>query len=44
MSYFESIDGSETEIIERIQHASELAIRLEKIALGMRHIPHIGLR
>jgi hypothetical protein len=44
MSYFESIDGTETEIVERIQRASELAVRLGKIAFGMRHIPQIKLR
>ena len=44
MSYFESIDGVEREIIERLQRAGELSIQLAKIASGIRHIPQINLR
>ena len=44
MSYFELIDGTETEILEKIQRASELAVQLGKIAFGIRHIPQINLR
>jgi hypothetical protein len=44
MSYFESIDGVEKAIIERLRRASELSVQLAKIAFGMRHIPQINLR
>lgn len=42
MSYFEKAEGKESEIVETHQRAGELAIRLEKIASGMRHIPQIN--
>ena len=44
MSYFEAIDGFEKEIEGKVQRASELAVRLAKIASGMLHIPQINLR
>ena len=44
MSYFESIEGNRSEILERIQLASELAFRMVKIASGIRHIPQINLK
>jgi hypothetical protein len=44
MSYFEKIDGKDSEIVERVGRASELAMRLAKIASGIRHIPQIILK
>ncbi len=44
MSYFEKIDEKESEIVERVGRASELAMRLAKIASGIRYIPQIGLK
>jgi hypothetical protein len=44
MSYFESIEGNDPEVMKRIQSAAQLADRLTKIASGTRHIPQINLR
>jgi hypothetical protein len=44
MSYFEKIDRNDSEIVERVGRASELAMRLAKIASGIRHIPQIRLK
>lgn len=44
MSYFEKFDGKDSEIVERVGRASELAMRLAKIASGIRHIPQIKLK
>ena len=44
MSYFESIEGNESKIVERIQRASKLTIEMAKIASGMHHIPQITLK
>ena len=44
MSYFESIEGNDSEILKRIQSSAHLADRLTKIASGIRHIPQVNLR
>jgi hypothetical protein len=44
MTYFETIEGNELEALQRIQHASELTVRVAAIASGIRHIPQINLK
>ena len=44
MSYFEEIDGKESEVIEKTQRASELAARLAGIASGIQYLPPIKLK
>ena len=43
MTYFEAIEGNDLETLQRIQRASELAVRVAAIASGIRHIPRINL-
>jgi hypothetical protein len=44
MSYCEEIEAKESEVVEKIQRASELAARLAGIASGIRHLPQIKLK
>jgi hypothetical protein len=44
MSYFEKIDAKESEVFEKTQRASELAVRLASIASGIQHLPPIKLK
>jgi hypothetical protein len=43
MSYFEKLDAKESEVINNIQRASELAATIAIIASGILHLPHIKL-
>lgn len=44
MSYLSPTEGSETEIIEKIQRACEIAVGLAQITTGIRHNPQINLK
>jgi hypothetical protein len=43
MTYFEAIEGNDLETLQRLQRASELAVRVAAIASGIRYIPRINL-